>query len=82
MNLKEIFSQTVTIGGEVKKAGVYPIVGRMTLLTAIASAEGWTEYSQKGRGCCAQWEAKIMPLYMMSAIERGITRIPKFLRVM
>lgn len=47
VNLKEIVSQTVTIGGEVKKPGVYPILGRMTLLTAIASAEGWTEYSSQ-----------------------------------
>jgi polysaccharide export outer membrane protein len=48
VNLKEIVSQTVTIGGEVKKAGVYPIVGKMTLMTAIASAEGWTDISSRG----------------------------------
>ncbi len=47
VNLKEIFSQTVTIGGEVKKPGVYPIVGKMTLMTAIASAEGWTDISSR-----------------------------------
>ena len=47
VNLKEIFSQTVTIGGEVKKPGVYPIVGKMTLMTAIASAEGWTDTSSR-----------------------------------
>lgn len=48
VNLKEIVSQRVTIGGEVKKPGVYPVLGRMTLLTAIATAEGWTDYSSKG----------------------------------
>ena len=48
VNLKEIVSQTVTIGGEVKKPGVYPIVGKMTLMTAIASAEGWTDISSRG----------------------------------
>jgi len=47
VNLKEIVSQTVTIGGEVKKPGVYPIVGKMTLMTAIASAEGWTDISSR-----------------------------------
>jgi polysaccharide export outer membrane protein len=47
VNLKEIVSQTVTIGGEVKKPGVYPIVGKMTLMTAIASAEGWTDVSDR-----------------------------------
>jgi polysaccharide export outer membrane protein len=48
VNLKEIVSQTVTIGGEVNKPGVYPIVGKMTLMTAIASAEGWTDISSRG----------------------------------
>jgi polysaccharide export outer membrane protein len=48
VNLKEIVSQTVTIGGEVKRPGVYPIVGKMTLMTAIASAEGWTDISSRG----------------------------------
>lgn len=48
VNLKEIVSQTVTIGGEVRKPGVYPIVGKMTLMTAIASAEGWTDIANKG----------------------------------
>jgi len=48
VNLQEIFSQRLTIGGEVKKPGVYPIIGKITLLTAIASAEGWTDISHKG----------------------------------
>lgn len=73
VNLKEIVSQTVTISGEVKRAGVYPIVGRMTLLTAIASAEGWTEFSKKGevvvlRSVGGQDYAA---LYDVRAIERG-----------
>ena len=73
VNLKEIFSQTVTIGGEVKKAGVYPIVGRMTLLTAIASAEGWTEYSQKGEVVVLRTVGgqDYAALYDVRAIERG-----------
>lgn len=73
VNLKEIFSQQVTITGEVKKAGVYPIVGRMTLMTAIASAEGWTEFSKKGEVVVLRTvEGRdYAALYDVRAIERG-----------
>jgi polysaccharide export outer membrane protein len=73
VNLKEIVSQTVTIGGEVKKAGVYPIVGRMTLLTALSSAEGWTEFSKKGSVVVLRTVAdkQYAALYDVRAIESG-----------
>lgn len=73
VNLKEIFSQTVAISGEVKKAGVYPIVGRMTLLTAIASAEGWTQFSKKGEVVVLRTvDGKdYAALYDVRAIEKG-----------
>jgi len=45
VNLKEAISQVVTIAGQVKKPGLYPVMGRMTLLRAIARAEGTDEYS-------------------------------------
>jgi polysaccharide export outer membrane protein len=38
--VKEYNSQRITIQGAVKKAGVYPIQGRMTLMQAIATAQG------------------------------------------
>ncbi|WP_409673618.1 polysaccharide biosynthesis/export family protein [Blastomonas sp.] len=47
VNLKETSSQVVAISGEIKRPGIYPIVGEMTLLKAIARAEGWTEFSKK-----------------------------------
>lgn len=73
VNLKEIVSQTVTIGGEVKKPGVYPIVGKMTLMTAVASAEGWTDISSRGevvvfRTVKAQDYAAV---YNVKAIQKG-----------
>jgi len=46
VNLKETISQVVTVEGEVKKPGLYPVVGRMTLLRAVAVAEGTTEFSK------------------------------------
>ena len=73
VNLKEIVSQTVTIGGEVKKPGVYPIVGEMTLMTAIASAEGWTDIASKGEVVVFRKVAgkEYAAIYNVKAIERG-----------
>jgi polysaccharide export outer membrane protein len=33
----------VTVEGQVKMAGIYPVVGRMTLMGAVASAQGMTD---------------------------------------
>lgn len=46
VNLKEMVSQRITIEGEVEKPGLYPVGGPMTLLRAIALAEGTTEFSK------------------------------------
>jgi polysaccharide export outer membrane protein len=73
VNLKEIISQTVTIGGEVKKPGVYPIVGKMTLMTAIASAEGWTDVSTKSEVVVFRTveDKDYAAIYNVRAIQRG-----------
>lgn len=46
VNLKETVSQVVTIEGQVAKPGLYPVVGRMSLMRAIATAQGTTEFSR------------------------------------
>lgn len=46
VNLTDTTSQVVTVEGEVKEPGLYPVVGRMTLLRAIARAKGTTEFSK------------------------------------
>lgn len=38
-------NQIVTVDGQVEKPGLYPVVGRMTLMRAVASAQGMTEYA-------------------------------------
>jgi len=38
--IEEYASQRVTVGGAVKKPGIYPLKGQTTLLQAIAAAEG------------------------------------------
>lgn len=46
VNLKEMVSQRLTIEGEVKNPGLYPITGKMTLLRAVALSGGTTEFSK------------------------------------
>lgn len=41
--VKEFSSQRVTVGGSVKKPGIYPMPTRLTLLQAVALSEGLTE---------------------------------------
>ena len=43
VNLVETVSQVLTVDGEVDKPGLYPVVGRMTLMRAVAQAGGTSE---------------------------------------
>lgn len=43
VNVREARAQTVTIDGSVRAPGVFPIIGRMTLQQAIATAKGTGE---------------------------------------
>jgi polysaccharide export outer membrane protein len=42
VNVTQVVSQVFTVGGEVGAPGLYPITGRMTLLRAIARAQGFS----------------------------------------
>lgn len=47
VNLTDTVSQTVSVGGAVGAPGIYPVTGRMTLLRAIARAEGVNEFAKE-----------------------------------
>ncbi|HEX4873761.1 MAG TPA: polysaccharide biosynthesis/export family protein [Sphingorhabdus sp.] len=73
VNLKETVSQVITVDGQVKKPGLYPVIGKMTLMRAVATAEGTAEFAKlddvvifrtvKGQQLAA--------LYNLKAIRRG-----------
>ena len=73
INLKETVSQVVTVDGEVKEPGLYPVIGRMTLMRAVATAKGTSEFAKlqdvvifrtvKGQ--------KMAALYNLKAIRHG-----------
>lgn len=48
VSVLETVSQVVTVDGEVRQPGIYPVAGPMTLMRAIARAQGTTDYAQIG----------------------------------
>lgn len=46
VNLLELRSQTVTVEGEVAQPGIYPVLGEMTLLKTLATAQGLDEFAR------------------------------------
>jgi polysaccharide export outer membrane protein len=46
VNVKETVSRVFTVEGAVTEPGIYPIVGRMSLIRAVASAKGLTEFAK------------------------------------
>jgi polysaccharide biosynthesis/export protein len=73
VNLKETVSQVVTVDGQVREPGLYPVLGRMTLMRAVATAKGTSEFAKledvvvfrtvKGQNMAA--------LYNLKAIRSG-----------
>lgn len=46
INIKSSVSQVVTVDGQVVEPGLYPVTNQMTLMRAIASAKGLTEFAR------------------------------------
>ncbi len=46
VNLRETVSQVVAVDGDVVQPGLYPVVGRMTLLRTVATAKGTSEFAK------------------------------------
>lgn len=46
VSVLEMVSQVVTVDGEVRQPGLYPVTGAMTLMRAIARAQGTSDFAQ------------------------------------
>jgi polysaccharide export outer membrane protein len=46
VNLRESVGRIVTVDGQVNRPGAYPVVGRMSLIRAVATAGSTTEFAQ------------------------------------
>jgi polysaccharide export outer membrane protein len=74
VNLTETVSQQVTVDGAVSKPGQYPVAGRMTLIRAIALAEGTTEFARENFVVVFRRvnNQDMAVLYDLRAIRQGI----------
>lgn len=73
VNVDETSSQVITIDGQVNEPGVYPVLGRMTLVRAIASAKGTGEFARVQDVVLFRkvGERQMAALYNLDAIRRG-----------
>lgn len=73
VNLKETVSQVITVDGQVKEPGLYPVIGRMTLMRAVATAKGAGEFAKLNDVVIFRTVGgqKMAALYDLRAIRRG-----------
>lgn len=74
VNILSSVSQVVTIDGQVQEPGLYPVTNQMTLLRAIASAKGLTEFAKEDDVVVLRkvGNQKMAGLYNVTAIRRGV----------
>lgn len=73
VNLEETVSQILTVDGQVREPGLYPVVGRMTLMRAIATAKGTAEFARLEDVVIFRTvgQQQMAALYNLQAIRRG-----------
>lgn len=77
--MKESVGQRVTVDGEVRKAGIYPIAGQATLLQVIAQAGGFNEIGDPDKVYVfrAYGGEQLVAQYSVSAIRSGKRADPR-----
>ena len=78
INIKSSVSQVVTLDGAVVEPGLYPVTNQMTLLRAIASAKGTTEFAKADDVVVLRTvgNKRMAGLYNIDAIRRGAYQDP------
>ncbi len=73
VNLDETVSQVVSVGGQVNEPGLYPVIGRMTLMRAVATAKGAGEFAKLTDVVVFRTVGgrKMAALYNLKAIEQA-----------
>lgn len=69
----KIVSWTMTVDGEVRQPGIYPMAANMSLLKAVASARGTTEFTKLDDVVVFRTvgDQRMAALYNLEAIRRG-----------
>ena len=73
VSMKDSVGQRVTVDGEVRKAGIYPISGQATLLQVIATAGGFNEVGDPSKVYVfrAYGGEQLVAQYSVDAIRSG-----------
>lgn len=73
VNLEETFSQLITVDGAVIKPGLYPVIGKMTLIRAVATAQGLNQDAKQSEVVVFRTVdgKKYAALYDLRAIRKG-----------
>lgn len=79
VNLKDTVSQVITIDGEVREPGLYPVIGKMSLMRAVATAKGATEYAKLDDVVVFRTvnSQRMAALFSLKAIRRGVYDDPE-----
>lgn len=79
VNLREATNQTFTVDGEVREPGIYPVVGNLSLMRAVATAKGTSEFAKLDDVVVFRTvDGKAMAaLYNLGAIRRGLYADPR-----
>ncbi|MEQ1509326.1 MAG: polysaccharide biosynthesis/export family protein [Sphingopyxis sp.] len=73
VNVSEVRSQLITVDGQVKEPGIFPVIGRMSLMQAVARAKGLTETARLEDVVVFRTvgDERMVALYNLQAIRRG-----------
>jgi polysaccharide export outer membrane protein len=79
VTVNETVSQTLTVDGEVRSPGIFPVLGRMTLMKAIASAQGTTDVASTNHVVVFRRVSgqQMAALYDLRAIRLGAYQDPQ-----
>ena len=73
VNLREAVGQVVTVDGQVRQPGMFPVIGRMTLMQAVAGHRGLAEFARLDDVIVFRTVngERFAALYNLRAIRRG-----------
>lgn len=79
INILSSVSQVVTIDGQVREPGLYPVTNQMTLMRVIASAKGLNEFADQQDVVILRTVdgQRMAGLYNVAAIRRGLYDDPQ-----
>lgn len=79
VNVTQVVSQVITVAGQVRSPGLYPVTGRMTLMRAIARAQGTADLAREDLVLVFRRVngRDMVGLYDLRAIQRGMYPDPE-----